>query len=233
MEVSREFFAAPQRYILGASEGAFEDQEGNPLDAWSTYVGRVLGLERDEDGQLPEVGQFAAGDPSAFTRVLDLYARVMATQLSVPPQYLGYTTDNPASADAIRSSESQLVKTAERKQRLFGTPWADVLRLALIWQHGAEGVPAAARAIDIGWMNPATPTVSAQTDAAVKLVTAGIIPADSDVALEMVGLREEQRARVRADRRRSQGRQLLQEIGARAGAEPSQEVVGGGVERGA
>ncbi|MEE2055892.1 hypothetical protein, partial [Nocardiopsis tropica] len=60
-----------------------------------------------------------------------------------------------------------------------------------------------------------------------------IIPADSDVALEMVGLREEQRARVRADRRRSQGRQLLQEIGARAGAEPSQEVVGGGVERGA
>lgn len=222
MEVSREFFAAPQRYILGASEGAFEDQEGNPVGAWETYVGRVLGLERDEDGNLPQVGQFAAGDPSAFTRVLDQYARIMATQLSVPPQFLGYTTDNPASADAIRSSESQLIKKAERKQSLFSTPWADVLRLALIWRHG--DMPEAARNIDIGWVNPATPTVSAQTDAAVKLVQAGIIPADSDVALEMVGLREEQRARVRADRRRSQGRQLLQEIGARANAEASEEV---------
>ncbi|MBQ1164473.1 hypothetical protein KBZ21_41550, partial [Streptomyces sp. A73] len=32
----------------------------------------------------------------------------MATQLGLPPHYLGYTTDNPASADAIRSSEAQL-----------------------------------------------------------------------------------------------------------------------------
>lgn len=229
MEVSREFFAAPQRYILGASEGAFEDQEGNPLGAWETYIGRVLGLERDEDGQLPQVGQFPVGDPSAFTRVLDLYARIMATQLSVPPQFLGYTTDNPASADAIRSSESQLIKKAERKQKLFSTPWADVLRLALVWRHGT--LPDAARNIDIGWINPATPTVAAQTDAAVKLVQAGIIPADSDVALEMVGLREEQRARVRADRTRSAGRQLLADIGARLNREssPEPEGVGGGV----
>ncbi|MBQ1165784.1 phage capsid protein, partial [Streptomyces sp. A73] len=75
----------------------------------------VLALERDEDGQVPTVGQFTAHDPQTYTKIIDLYARIMATQLGQPPHYLGYTTDNPASADAIRSSEAQLVKRAERR----------------------------------------------------------------------------------------------------------------------
>ncbi|MBQ1164471.1 phage capsid protein, partial [Streptomyces sp. A73] len=81
--------------------------EGNTKSAWDTYIGRVLALERDEDGQVPTVGQFTAHDPQTYTKNIDLYARIMATQLGLPPHYLGYTTDNPASADAIRSSEAQ------------------------------------------------------------------------------------------------------------------------------
>ncbi|MBQ1167342.1 hypothetical protein KBZ21_56010, partial [Streptomyces sp. A73] len=42
-----EFYGAPQRYILGASESAFQDAEGNTKSAWETYIGRVLALERD------------------------------------------------------------------------------------------------------------------------------------------------------------------------------------------
>jgi len=214
MEVAREFYGAPQRYILGASESAFQDAEGNPKSAWETYIGRVLALERDEDGEIPQVGTFAAYDPSAYTKIVDLYARIMATQLGLPPHYLGYTTDNPASADAIRSTEAQLVKRAERKQSMLSAPWAQVLRLALLIWHGE--VPDRARKIETVWRNPATPTMAAQTDAAVKLVSAGIIPADSEVALEMVGLSEAQRQRVRADRRRSQARTALAALGDRA-----------------
>jgi hypothetical protein len=214
MEVAREFYGAPQRYILGASESAFQDAEGNPKSAWETYIGRVLALERDEDGEIPQVGTFAAYDPSAYTKIVDLYARIMATQLGLPPHYLGYTTDNPASADAIRSTEAQLVKRAERKQSMLDAPWAQVLRLALLIWHG--DVPERARRIETVWRNPATPTMAAQTDAAVKLVQAGIIPAESEVALEMVGLSEAQRQRVRADRRRTQARQALAAIGDRA-----------------
>ncbi|MEV7013281.1 phage portal protein [Streptosporangium sp. NPDC051022] len=211
MEVAREFYGAPQRYILGASESAFQDAEGNPLSAWETYLGRVLALERDEDGEVPQVGQFAAYDPSVSTRIVDLYARIMATQLGLPPHYLGYTTDNPASADAIRSTEAQLVKRAERKQTLFNTPWSNVFRLALLIKTGE--LPDRARRIETVWRNPATPTMASQTDAAVKLVQQQILPADSDVTLEMVGLTEGQRQRVHADRRRSAGRQALAEVG--------------------
>jgi len=201
IEVAAEFFGAPARYILGASESAFQDAEGNAKSAWEAYIGRVLALERDEDGQVPSVGQFPAHDPSGQTKIIDLYARIMSAQFGLPPHMLGYTTDNPASADAIRSTEAKLVKRSERRIRRFGSRWEEAMRLAL-WVRDGEP-PDRTRRIESVWRNPATPTVAAQADATVKLVQAGIIPADSDVTLEMAGLSEGQRQRVRADRRRS------------------------------
>jgi hypothetical protein len=201
MEVAAEFFGAPQRYILGASESAFQDADGTAKSAWETYIGRVLALERDEDGNVPTVGQFAAHDPTAMTRIIDLYARIMSSQFGLPPHMLGYTTDNPASADAIRSTEAKLVKRSERRIRRYGAAWQQAMRLAL-WVRDGEP-PDKARRIETVWRNPATPTVAAQADATVKLVQAGILPADSDVTLEMAGLTEGQRQRVTADRRRS------------------------------
>ncbi|MDX5563760.1 phage portal protein [Streptomyces sp. ID05-04B] len=204
MEVAAEFFGAPQRYILGASESAFQDADGTAKSAWETYIGRVLALERDEDGNVPNVGQFAAHDPTGMTKIIDLYARIMSSQFGLPPHMLGYTTDNPASADAIRSTEAKLVKRSERRIRRFGHAWQQAMRLAL-WVRDGEP-PDKTRRIDTVWRNPATPTVAAAADATVKLVQAGILPADSDVTLEMAGLAEGQRQRVAADRRRTAGR---------------------------
>jgi hypothetical protein len=211
MEVAREFYGAPARYILGASESAFQDAEGNALSAWETYIGRILALERDEDGNLPTVGTFPAHDPSTYTKIVDLYARIMATQLGLPPHYLGYATDNPASADAIRSTEAQLIKRAERKQTFLSAFWGQIYRLAIMIKTGE--LPDRAKQIQTVWRNPATPTIAAQTDAATKLVQAGILPADSDVTLEMVGLSQAQQKRVKADRIRSQARQQLSQLG--------------------
>lgn len=227
IEVAAEFFGAPQRYILGASESAFQDAEGNAKSAWETYIGRVLALERDEDGNTPEVGQFAAHDPSGQTKIVDLYARIMATQLGLPPHMLGYTSDNPASADAIRSAEAMLVKKAERRTKRFGAAWQQAMRLAL-WVRDGEP-PDKTRRIETVWRNPATPTLAAQTDAAVKLVQAKILPADSDVVLELAGLTEGQRQRVRADRRRAAGGSVLDRLAALGDgldAQPSPEPAG-------
>lgn len=204
MEVAAEFFGAPQRYILGASESAFQDAEGNAKSAWETYIGRVLALERDEDGNVPDVGQFAAHDPTGMTKIIDLYARIMASQMSVAPHVLGYSSDNPASADAIRFADNRQVKKAERRIRRFGRAWQDAMRLAL-WVRDGEP-PDKSRRIETVWRNPATPTVAAQVDATVKLVQAGVLPGDSDVALEMAGFTETQRQRIAADRRRGAGR---------------------------
>src|SRR3546814_7117471 len=61
-EVGAEFFNAPQRYALGADEDAFTDANGNPVPAWTIMLGRLLALSRDEDGELPQVGQFARSE---------------------------------------------------------------------------------------------------------------------------------------------------------------------------
>ncbi len=235
MEVAAEFFGAPQRYILGASESAFQDADGTAKSAWETYIGRVLALERDEDGQVPSVGQFAAHDPTGMTKIIDLYARIMSSQFGLPPHMLGYTTDNPASADAIRSTEAKLVKRSERRIRRFGASWQQAMRLAL-WVRDGEP-PDKARRIETVWRNPATPTVAAQVDATVKLVQAGVLPADSDVTLEMAGFTESQRQRITVDRRRTaaaaSGGRLLDRLAAlndgRSGSLPDvAEVDGGG-----
>jgi hypothetical protein len=234
IEVAAEFFGAPQRYILGASEAAFQDAEGNPKSAWDTYIGRVLALEADDEGNVPTVGAFTAHDPSGQTKIIDLYARIMSSQLSVPPHMLGYTSDNPASADAIRSAEGALVKKAERRIRRFSATHRDAMRLALWFRDGEP--PDKTRRIETVWRNPATPTIAAQTDAAVKMVQAGILPADGDVVLEMAGLSEEQRRRVAAERRRTAGAAVSSRLMERLAAldeqngqvPPAAEVSGGG-----
>ncbi|MEU2514319.1 phage portal protein [Streptomyces syringium] len=207
-EVAREFFGAPQRYILGAAEGAFQGPDGSPRGAWETYTGRYLALERDEDGNTPQVGQFPAYDPAVYGRLVDMYARLMSGVAGVPAHMLGYTTDNPASAEAIRSSEARLIKKAERRQRSFAGAWSSAMRLAL----QLSGLPAPVPRIEVLWRDAATPTVAAQADATVKLVAAGVLPAESEVTLERAGIDRAQRERIATERRRSAGRAALEEL---------------------
>ena len=216
LEVAREFYAAPRRFVLGAAEDAFEDQNGKPLSAWDTYAGRVWGLTRDEDGQMPEVGTFTAYDPTAFTKIIEQYARLMASETGLPPGYLGISTDQPASADAIRQAEQRLVKRAERRQKVLGEMWEDVMRAALLVQTGT--VPDKAKRLEALWGDPSTPTKAAQWDSAVKGVQAGILPADSPVTWDIAGLSAGQQQRLEIDRRRAEGTNALAAIAARAGA---------------
>jgi hypothetical protein len=176
MEVGREFHAAPRRYVLGASEENFRKPDGTPISAWDTYIGKIWGLERDEEGNLPQVGQFAPSDPSVYTKLVETYERLFQAAAGLPPHYMGITSDgNPASADAIRSSEARLIKRAERKHLGWGGDFCDGLRMALRIKHGGE-LPEKARRIECDWIDPATATPGATTDALQKQIAAGMVP---------------------------------------------------------
>lgn len=211
LEVAREFFSAPQRYVLGADETAFQDAEGNAKTAWDTYLGRVLALERDEDGQIPTVGQFTPYDPSTFTKVIEMYARLMSAVTGLPPHILGWNTDNPASADAIRSSEMRLKLKADRKTRMFGAGWREVMRLALLVANDGT-LPEGAAQISAVWADTATPTPAATTDSLMKQVQMGYLPATSDVTGEKLGYSPLERQRIEADRQHDQGTSFLAEV---------------------
>lgn len=214
MEVSREFFAAPMLWVLGASESAFVDKDGNPKSAWETYIGRLKAIEASQEGTLPDVKQFSGSSPAPFLEQLRGMARMLAAEAAIPESYLGVHTDNPSSADAIRAGEARLIKRAERRHRTFGSPWSEAKRLALWIRDGREPT-VTPRPI---WRDPATPTRAAAADETTKLVGAGILPADSDVTLERVGLSETDRIRVAADRRRARAERTLSALAAAAQA---------------
>lgn len=210
LSVSREFYAAPQRYILGASESSFVGADGTAKTAWETYLGKVLALERDEDGNVPTVGQFTPYTPEAFTKVLDAYAKIMTSLTGLPAEYLGITTSNPSSADAIRMNSDRLVNKVRRKQRSFEAAWEQAMRIALLIRDGT--VQDDALSMETLWRNPEIPTPAATADAIAKEIQTGSVPPTSDVILERLGYSALERRRLAADRERDQGAALLAEL---------------------
>lgn len=211
MEVGREFFAAPRRYVLGASEEAFQRPDGTVVSAWEAYVNRVWALERDENGDIPTVGQFAAGDPATFTKLIDAYSKIMAGEMGVPPHFLGvYSDGNPASADAIRSGYEELTIRATNKHIQFAEAWEETMRLALLIRDGS--MPDGAHRMETDWANPAPKTPAATSDAIAKQITAGAIPATSNVTLKELGYSEAQIALLAIDRDKDEAAAILAEL---------------------
>jgi hypothetical protein len=219
MEVGAEFFSVPQRYIVGASERDFQDADGNPKTAWETYIGRFLAFERDSEGNVPTLGQFSAGDPSTHVQLLNYYADVVSSITGLPPSYLGKTTDNPASADAIRMSTDRLVQKAKRKQSAFEAALEGAMRAAIAFKSG--NIPDQAQMIETIWRPPEIPTPAATSAAIQQQVAAGYLPPTSDVTGEMLGYTPLQRSRIERDRKEAEGDAAIQAIAARAAALPT------------
>lgn len=210
LEVAREFYAAPQRYILGASESAFQGPDGTPKSAWETYLGKVLALERDEDGNVPTVGQFTPYNPDAFTKVIDTYAKIITSITGLPSEYLGITTVNPSSADAIRMNSDRLINKVKRKQRSFEGAWEDAMRLALLIRD--NHIPDEAKSMETLWRSPEIPTPDATSQAIFRQIQGGSIPPTSDPVLARLGWTALERQRLAADRLLDQGASVLAEL---------------------
>lgn len=200
MEVTAEFYSAPQRYILGADESAFTGPNGEQKTALEAITGRILGLSKDEDGDVPTVGQFQQASMSPHTEMLRTIAAKFAGETSIPVGALGIIHDNPASDAAMHTAYLDLNSDAESAHEPFGAAWIDAMRMAVeISQGSTDGL----ELLSTKWRNPATPTIAAQADATSKLVAAGVLPADSAVTLELMGFDQTTIDRIVADRRRS------------------------------
>jgi hypothetical protein len=175
MMVAAEFHAIPLRGIFGIGPDDLVDQDGNKISALQAMLGRLLTI-RDAEGK---AFQFEASNLSNYHDSINSLAKLVASIAGIPPHYLGYATENPASADAIRSSESRLVKRAERKQRAFGGAWEQVMRLVRRFQDGGGTEDPKLRRLETRWRSATTPTVAQKADAAVKLYSttpAPIVP---------------------------------------------------------
>lgn len=171
MMVSGEFHAMPRRWALGMTKDDFVDSEGNDISPFEQIAGRIWAHGK-KPGEV-EVGQFAESDLAVFHNTIKLLAEVAGQLAGLPPHY-GFSHDNPASADAIRSSEARMVKRVERKHTGWGSDWRRVMALALLIRDGEKWDRRVLRAKTI-WRDASTPTVAQAADAVVKKRQAGII----------------------------------------------------------
>ena len=223
-EVAREFYSAPQRYILGASEDIFLDADGKPLNPWSVYQGRVLGVPYNEaEGVMPQVGQFNANDTRPYFEQIRAYAQLLAAETAIPASYLGFQTDNPASADAIRQMEARLIKRAERRQKQFGRTWSEVAKLALLVRDGF--IPDEAANLRPVWRDASTPTRAAAADEAVKLISAGVLLPNSEITYNRIGLSDSDKEVLKAEKAVAQATALVDNLAqiSRTGQTPAVE----------
>lgn len=212
LTVASELYSVPQKYILGSTEADFQNPDGTARSTWDTYIHKVLGLERDEDGNLPEVGQFQAYDPTVYTKVVDELAAQMASHLSAPPQELGlYSEGNPPSADSVEYQLDPRNKKARGKQAGFNPGLIDIMQMGMRFQNGGV-LPDKYRQISVDWEDVGVAQPASTADAITKQVAAGSVPPTSDVVLKRLGYSAVERLRLEQDRQLDPGAAELAEL---------------------
>ena len=122
-DISAEFYSFPQRYVVGTSP----DLE---LDSWRATISTMLNLTKDEDGDKPTLGQFTQQSMSPYTEQLRTAAAGFAGETGLTLDDLGFATENPSSAEAIKASHENLRAAARKAQRSFGSGFLNAGYLA-------------------------------------------------------------------------------------------------------
>lgn len=173
MQGTAEIMAIPQRLLFGVKPEDIGVDPATGEKLFDAYIARILAFE-DPDAKAQ---QFSAAELRNFVDALDALDRKAAAYTGLPPQYLSTSSQNPASAEAIRSSESRLVKKTERKNKIFGGSWEEAMRIAYKAIKGGD-IPPEYYRLETVWRDPSTPTYAAKADAATKLYAngMGVIP---------------------------------------------------------
>lgn len=122
-EISAEFYSFPQKYVLGLS-GDVE------IDKWKATMTSMFTLTKDEDGDTPTMGQFTQQSMAPYIDQLKMFASMFAGETGLTLDDLGFVSDNPSSAEAIKASHENLRLVARKAQRTFGSGFLNVGYLA-------------------------------------------------------------------------------------------------------
>lgn len=114
-EISAEFYSFPQKYVLGL------DPDTDDFDQLKATISSMLDFRRGEDGTVPTVGQFSQQSMSPYTEQLRTIASVFAGETGLTLDDLGFMSQNPSSAEAIKASHETLRLTARKAQKTFGS----------------------------------------------------------------------------------------------------------------
>lgn len=206
MDIGAEFFTFPQRYLLGVADDFFGDAEvATAAQKFSAYVGGFLALTRDENGEVPSVGQFSPASADSFTRVFENDAQRFSGATNVPLGQLGVLSNTYTSSDALGAANDPLILEVEQLTDGFREPMAEVGRMMLAV---SRGVPTGelgedGKYLEAYFPDPSMPTIAARADAWTKLGAADPSIVGTPVYYEGVGLSQQTIARLDQQKRQA------------------------------
>lgn len=112
-EIAAEFYSYPQKYATGLSESA------ERMDKWKAAMSAMIVFEKDEDGDKPTLGQFQQASMTPHSEQMRMWAGLFAGETGLTLDDLGFPSQNPSSAEAIKSSHETLRLAARKAQRDF------------------------------------------------------------------------------------------------------------------
>lgn len=238
MEVNREFYTAPQRFVLNAKPEDFgvtsdmsnEEKFRRGLGVAMGMINVVPPREDNTEGDPPAVVEFKPAPPTPFIEQVKAYSIQMSAETGLPATLFGFVTDNPTSGDAIVKSEFRLTKRASRRISTWGAGWREVGLLCLLARDGDADVDFVRR-LRSKYANPMLPTPAATADKIQKYIAAEVLVPDSDVTYELTEeLDERQIAQLKKDKTAHEAKMLrkaMQDAEIAAAANPPTDNPGG------
>lgn len=169
LQVAQETEVMPKRWIFADGVGEGLDEAGkSKLDAYMGYLN--FGPEGGS------IQQLAGASLDPMINAFKLYAQIISSITGIPPSMLGISTDNPASAEAMRVAKERLTTKGEAKQSMFGDDLEHLGRLVL---KVAGADTAGLEYLEAVWRDVATPSKSSQQAMALQAFQSGAISAQT------------------------------------------------------
>lgn len=211
LEGHMDIYSYPEFWMLGADPSIFTNADGLVQTAWETMMGRIKGIPDDPNAPDPQtaradVKQFPASSPEPHLAALNSYAKLFAREASLPDTSLAITDfANPTSGESYDASQYDLIAHAEGATE----GWSPYLQRSMLRSlgmknaiNGWENIPSDWMSLHAKFRDPRYTSKAAQADAGMKQVAAVPQLANLPIALELIGLDPDQRARAEAQMQR-------------------------------
>ena len=125
-EISAEFYSFPQKWVTGVDSGA-----NNKMDKWQAAMSAMMKFSLNQDGtDHVKLGQFTQQSQGPHMEQLKMFASLFAGETGLTLDDLGFATENPSSAEAIKAQHENLRLTARKAMHTFGTGFLNAGYLA-------------------------------------------------------------------------------------------------------
>lgn len=115
-EVASEFGSINQKWAIGL------DPDNDALESWNAAMSSMLRIDKNEDGSNDvKVGQFDQLNFEPQNDQIRMFAGLFSGETGLTLDDLGFPSDNPSSAEAIKSTHESLRLAARKAQSDFET----------------------------------------------------------------------------------------------------------------